>query len=95
MEEHTDFVEFDRPGDRKVRIVFELYRYEILFHYCEYRHDEKSEWKSMKKGDDGYFEYTQPDENGNETEYKIKFPTFQEMMSAQEEIAKKYNLIDV
>ena len=49
----------------------------------------------MKKGDDGYFEYTQPDENGNETEYKIKFPTFQEMMSAQEEIAKKYNLIDV
>lgn len=95
MEEHTDFVEFERPKDRKVRVVFELYRYEILFHYCEFRHDENGEWKSMKKGDDGYFEYTATDENGKETTERIKFPTEQEMLSAQEEIAKKYNLIDV
>ena len=29
MEEHTDYVEFDRPDGKKVRIVFELYRYEM------------------------------------------------------------------
>lgn len=95
MEEHTDYIEFERPSDRKVRIVFELYRFEILYHYCEYLHDESSGWKSMKKGDDGYFEYTAPDENGKETNYKIKYPTFQEMMSAQTEIGKRYNIIDV
>ena len=53
MEEHTDYVEFDRPDGKKVRIVFELYRYEILFHYCEFRHDENSSWQSLSKGDDG------------------------------------------
>ncbi len=95
MEEHTDYIEYERPGDRKVRIVFELYRYEILFHYFEYKHDENTEWKSMTKGDDGYFEYVALDEEGKESLHRIKFPTQMEMMAAQEDIAKKYNLLDV
>lgn len=95
MEEHTDFVEYDRPGDRKVRIVFELYRFEILYHYCEFRHDENSDWKSMTRDDEGYFEYTVTDENGQEATERIKFPTHQELMEAHEEISKKYNLLDV
>lgn len=95
MDEHTDYIEYERPGGRKVRIVFELYRYEILFHYFEYKHDENSEWKSMTKGDDGYFEYFALDETGKESLQRIKFPTQIEMMTAQEDIAKKYNLLDV
>lgn len=95
MEEHTDYVEYERPGGRKVRIVFELYRYEILFHYCEYRHDELSGWKSMNKGDDGYFEYCTDNTGGAKQVQRIKFPTHEEMMAAQEEMARKYNLIDV
>lgn len=92
MEEHTDFVEYDRPGEKKVRIVFELYRFEILFHYCEFRHNEKDEWKSMTKDENGYFEYTIED-SGKEILQRIKFPTQHEIVSAQEEIAKKYNII--
>ena len=103
MEEHTDFVESIElstkealwPGDRKVRIVFELYRFEILYHYCEFRHDENSDWKSMTRDDEGYFEYTVTDENGQEATERIKFPTHQELMEAHEEISKKYNLLDV
>ncbi|MFV0391927.1 MAG: hypothetical protein ACK5KP_08630 [Paludibacteraceae bacterium] len=93
MEEHTDFVEYDRPGEKKVRIVFELYRYEILFHYCEFRQGEKDEWKSMTKDENGYFEYTIVEDSGKEISQRIKFPTQHEIMSAQEEIAKKYNII--
>lgn len=95
MEEHTDYKEFERPGGKLVRIVFELYRYEILFHYFEFKHDENSEWKSMSKGEDGYFTYTIKDSTGEEKEERILFPTFEEMSAAQDEINKKYNIISI
>ncbi len=95
MEEHTDYIEFDRPEGKKVRIVFELYRYEILFHYCEFRHNENSGWKSLSKGNDGYFAYTITDAEGKETEEKVFFPTLEEILTAQDEINKKYNILSI
>jgi len=95
MEEHTDYVEFDRPDGKKVRIVFELYRYEILFHYCEFRHDENSSWQSLSKGDDGYFAYTVAGADGVEKTEKVKFPTPEEIMTAQDEINKRYNILSI
>lgn len=95
MEEHTDYKEFDRPDGKKVRVVFELYKYEILYHYCEFRHDENSEWKSLSKGDDGYFTYSVTDRDGKEKVEKVLFPTFEEMNEAILEINKKYNIISI
>ena len=95
MEEHTDYKEFTRPNGKMVRMVFELYRYEILFHYFEYKHDESSDWKPLSKGDDGYFSYTVTDASGNEKVEKVLFPTFEEMSEAQDEINKKYNIISL
>ena len=59
MEEHTDYKEFPRPDGKSVRMVFALYRFEVLFYYFEFKHDENSGWKTMSKGDDGYFSYSQ------------------------------------
>ena len=95
MEEHTDFVEFDRPDGKKVRIVFELYRFEVLFHYCEFKHDEKSDWQSISRGEDGYFDYTISDNLGSSIQERIKFPTYEEIASAQDEINKKYNILSI
>ena len=95
MEEHTDYIEFDRPDGKKVRIVFELYRYEILFHYCEFRHDAHSDWRSLSKGDDGYFVYTITESGGNEKTEKVLFPTLEEVLTAQDEINKKYNILSI
>ncbi len=95
MEEHTDYVEFDRPDGKKVRIVFELYRYEILFHYCEFRHDENSSWQSLSKGDDGYFAYNVAEADGVEKTEKVMFPTPEEIMTAQDEINKRYNILSI
>lgn len=95
MEEHTDYQEYQRPEGKLVRVVFELYRYEILYHYCEFRHDENSEWLSMSKGDDGYHIYTITDDSGNEKVEKVLFPTFEEMNEAIVEINKKYNIISL
>ncbi len=92
MEEFTDYIEFDRPEGKAVRVVFELYRYEILFHFCEFRHNEKSEWQSMKKADDGYHYYNLPDNN---RELRVKFPTPIELSQAIDTINKKYNILSV
>lgn len=95
MEDYTDYIEFDRPEGKKVRMVFELYRYEVLYHYYEFRHDKNSGWQSLSKGDEGYYVYTITDASGNEKEEKILFPTPDEILTAQNEINKKYNIISI
>ncbi len=95
MEEYTDNVEFDRPEGKKVRIVFELFRNEVLFHYCEFRHDDNSQWQSIRKDDDGYFSYTITDSDGSEKTEKVLFPTPGEVRTAQDEINKKYNILSI
>lgn len=92
MEEFTDYIAFDRPEGKEVRVVFELYRYEILYHFCEFRHNDTSEWQSMKKADDGYHYYSLP---GNDQELRVKFPTHIELSQAIDTINKKYNILSV
>lgn len=95
MEEYNDFKEFPRPDGKSVRVVFELFKNEILYHYCEFRHDDKSEWIGMKRGEDGYHTYTNKDAAGNDKEEKVLFPTLEEIADASDEINKKYNILSV
>ncbi len=92
MSAFTDHVEYERPEGKKVRIAFELYRNEILFHFCQFRHDENSEWEGMKRDDEGFHTYVPA---GSDQEEKILFPTPSEIALALDEINKKYNLLDV
>ncbi len=95
MAEFTDYIVFERPGGKEVRIGFEIYYNEILYHFFEYRHNDQSEWKGLKKGDDGYFTYSVINESGVEEEHKIKFPTDFEINEAKDVINKKYNILSV
>ena len=96
MEEHTDYKEFERPDGKMVRVVFELYRYEILFYYFEFKHDANSNWQSLSnKDDNGFFSYKVIDRHGNEKVERVLFPTNEELSEALEEINKRYNIISM
>ncbi|NLO72247.1 MAG: hypothetical protein GX102_15155 [Porphyromonadaceae bacterium] len=95
MEEYNDYKEFPRPDGKSVRVVFELFKNEILYHYCEFRHDANSEWISMKRDEDGYHSYTVKDADGKEREEKVFFPTLEEIANASDEINKKYNILSI
>jgi hypothetical protein len=95
MRGFSDYVEFSRPEGKKVRVVFELEQLEVLFYFCEFQHDQNAEWKSLSRNDDGYFEYSIVDENGKSHQERVLYPTFDEILSAQDEINKKYNILSV
>lgn len=91
MDDHTDFIEFDRHDGIKVRIVFEMYRTEILFYHYEYKHDENSEWKSMDgKQHSQAFTYIAKSMDGEKELHTIEFPTENELKTAQEIISQRY-----
>lgn len=90
MEDHIDYIEFDRINNSKVRIVFEMYRTEILFYHYEYRHDEHSDWKAMEGNNTDVFTYYLNNNFGEEIKYTIAYPTKQELKTAQEIISQRY-----
>lgn len=94
MKEFNDYIVYERPQGREVKIVFEIYRNEILHYYFQFRHNENSEWQKLLKGDEGYFDYTIALENGEVEDHRIKFPTDFEIRDALDVINKKYNILE-
>ncbi len=89
-QDFTDYIELVRPEGKKVRVVFEVFQGEVLYYHYEYQHDENSEWKAMERNSNEInYMYTITDEQGNETEHTILFPTITEMKYAHEAIAPR------
>ncbi len=95
MTDFVDYVEYTRPGNAKVRVAFEMLGSEVLFHYCEFQHSPRTEWKLMKSSSNENFSYSLTDDEDEIHPYSIQLPTKDEIEKAQQLITNKYNLLSI